>query len=145
MYFRGMRTVILLIPTLFTIACNNNTPNCTNKIIQTIDTATVKETNSALDSLHPNNLSKDLSWIVSLDIQEGFLLSYTITYQSGEEITKPIDEYVPVIGGVNHPEPHFINDTTYFVPNMGASKNGHYEMYIFYSGRAEYKEITQEN
>ncbi|MCB0400911.1 MAG: hypothetical protein KDD41_02430 [Flavobacteriales bacterium] len=106
------------------------------------ETSRVVDTESnALDSIHPNNLSDDLSWIVSLDIQEGFLQSYTITYQSGEELTKDADQRLTV-GGVDYPDPYFLNDTTYFVPNIGASENGHYEMYIYYSGRAEYKEVS---
>lgn len=121
------------------VACNENGSNDNGVINIVKKDTTTKTIENPLDSIHPNNLSEDLSWIVGLDIQEGFLLSYTITYQSGNEITKKVKELD--VGGVDHPEPHFINDTTYFVPNMGASKNGHYEMYIYYSGRAEYKEV----
>ena len=94
-----------------------------------------------LDSIHPNNLSEDLSWIVSLDIQEGFLISYTITHQSGEEKLFKVDETAPFIGGVDQPEPYFLNDTTYFIPHVGGSSKGYYEMYIYQNGKSEYKEV----
>ena len=96
---------------------------------------------NALSQVHPNNLSEDLSWIVSLDIQEGFLISYTITHQSGEEELYKVDETAPFIGGVDHPEPYFLNDTTYFIPHVGSSSKGYYEMYIYQNGKSEYKEV----
>ncbi len=136
-----MKNLYLITILLLLLSCgsDNLDPSHTDNQINTIDSTTTKNSKSALDSLHPNNLSEDLSWIVNLDIQEGFLLAYTITYQSGDEITKQVKDLD--IGGVDHPAPYFINDTTYYIPNIGASKNGHYEMYIYYSGNAEYKEI----
>ncbi len=134
-----MKKTIYIIFSILIISCSSKDNN-TIEEQDAIEVKVEKKLENALDSIHPNNLSKDLSWIVNLDINEGFLQSFTITYQSGEEITKKVDDLG--IGGVDYPDPYFIDDTTYYVPNIGTSKNGHYEMYIYYSGNVEYREIT---
>ncbi|MCB9360321.1 MAG: hypothetical protein H6588_03385 [Flavobacteriales bacterium] len=81
------------------------------------------------------------SWKVALEINEGYFESYTINYNNGKQLTVPVDNNIPLIGGVDHSSAHFINDTTYFVPHVAASKNGHFELYIFKNGSCRYQEV----
>lgn len=91
---------------------------------------------------YPSYYVQDSSWKVGLDIQEGFLLSFTISYKKKASITINTEIETPSTGGVDHPEPHYINDTTYLIPNLGASENGYYEMYIYKNGERKYQEIV---
>ena len=91
---------------------------------------------------YPSYYCADSSWKVALDIQEGFLMNFSIRYKDKSSFFKDVEMEVPATGGVDHPEPHFINDTTYYIPNLGSSKNGHYEMYIYKNKKYEFKEIV---
>lgn len=103
------------------------------------------DTTNPLNLLHPSNLSPDRSWMIDLDTREGNLLSYTIQYQSGESVTKEIDKTIPVTEEVDYSQGKFINDTTYQMSNIGGSKKGHFELYIFKDASFKYieHEITR--
>lgn len=136
-----MKNYLLLSVILFIVGCQSSPQSEEDKQEKEF----TSENLSALDSLHPNNLAEDLSWIVSINDDEGFAQSYTITYQNGEEKTVGIDEFLPIVGGLDHPPAHFINDTTYYVPHLGSSENGHFELYIYKNGTCKYQEITKPN
>lgn len=142
-----MKIQFSLLLTLFLsivfIACNSEeTDQSRSESTEVTKTTT---TTNPLDSLHPEHISEDLSWFVTLDIQEGFLISYTITRQDGKEFVISVEKEDPSTGGVDHPEPHFINDSTYFIPVVGGSPNGYYEMYIYENGTHEFKEIIKKH
>jgi hypothetical protein len=91
---------------------------------------------------YPSFTVEDSSWSVALDIQEGFLLNFTIFYKDGKKLFKDVDNEVPSSGGVDHPQPHFINDTTYIIPNVGSSPLGYYEMLIYKDGTYHFNQIV---
>ena len=135
-------TYVFLLSILLIWSCTNNRPEKTDEILvpytdSIVTTITTIDTTSFYPSFHV----KDSSWKVALDIQEGFLISYSISYKNKTAITKNVESETPSIGGVDYPEPHYINDTTYFIPNLGASKRGYYEMYIYKNGKHKFHEI----
>lgn len=125
------------------IGCGNEQPKNISVTDQQSNTNTGNA--SILNNDSPLNgttkLGSNTNWDVKLAINEGFFESYTINYNNGKQLTVPVDERVPLIGGVDHPPAHFINDTTYFVPHVAGSKNGHFELYIYKNGSCNYKEI----
>ncbi|PCJ28070.1 MAG: hypothetical protein COA97_01995 [Flavobacteriales bacterium] len=143
-----MKNILLLFCTLLFVSCDNSS----EEVVFTQPIVIPLPENTALDSIietkdtteksYPSYTCLDETWNVFLDIQEGFFLSYAIHYKSGRDITVLFDESIPVIGGVDYPEPHFINDTTYFAPNIGSSEKGHFQAYIFKNGSCNYIEVT---
>lgn len=134
------RVLIALVSVVLLWSCEEEEP-----VEETTTTQSGKisiEKSNALDSLHPNNLAEDLSWIVNIAEVEGIAKSYTITYQNGDEKTELIDASLPLSGKMNGSSAQFINDTTYYIPHIGNSKNGHFELYIYKDGSCEYKEVT---
>jgi hypothetical protein len=103
---------------------------------------TLSETKDTTELTYPSFFCLDGSWHVAMDVQEGFFISYTIHYDTGKDTTIFVADSLPISGGVEHPEPHFINDTTYFAPNISSSKKGHFQAYIYKDGSNKYIEVT---
>ena len=99
-------SIFIILLAMLASCASDNVAEETNT---TTEEEVYEPTENPLDSLHPEHLSEDLSWFVHLDIQEGFLISYTITRQDGEEFIVNVEKEDPSSGGVDHPEPHFIN------------------------------------
>jgi hypothetical protein len=138
-----MKAACLILVLFILVGCGNEqTENNSATNLQS-DTSAVKSLELENErSLNTTTKSKnDTSWNVVLAINEGFFESYTINYSNGKQLTVPVDERIILIGGVDHPPARFINDTTYFVPHIGGSKNGHFELYIYKNGKCKYKEV----
>ncbi|MCB0409598.1 MAG: hypothetical protein KDD29_05225 [Flavobacteriales bacterium] len=137
-----MRFFLFLILFLSFFACttNENIENSIETEVTTIDSVFV-EIDSITPHLYPSYSVADSSWKVGLEINEGFFESYTICYKDSSCFTTLYDESVPVIGGVDYPPAQFINDTTYHIPNIGSSKNGYFELFIYKNGKCKYNEI----
>jgi hypothetical protein len=144
-----MKRVIHLIFILLLFSCGDSDKDVV--FIQPIVTPlpenipdTLSANKDTTEQTYPSFFCLDESWHVTMDIQEGFFLSYTIHYDAGEDTTIFVDNSIPISGGVEHPEPHFINDTTYFAPNNSSSKNRHFQAYIYKDGSSKYIEVTNE-
>ncbi|MGE0561095.1 MAG: hypothetical protein AB7O47_04720 [Flavobacteriales bacterium] len=134
--------IIILFVNIFFACQNNQTTESELTIIPDSTQVTFTDSISILDSnFYPSYYVRDSSWKVALDIQEGFLLNFTISYKNKISISKNIENEMPPVGGVDYPEPHYINDTTFYIPNLGASENGYYEMFIYKNGERKYQEI----
>ncbi len=141
-----MKYTILFLLLIILSACEEQ--NETVEFIQAVDSSLpdeqlindLNDTNNPLNSLHPSNLSPDKSWMVNLNIQEGNLLSYTIVYQNSETITKEINPDISIIGAIDYPDPKWLNDSIYDIPNAGGFTNGYYEIQIHKDGTCEYIE-----
>jgi len=131
--------ISFVIITLF--SCGNNEDE---KRLDPLEHVTPVEESIEDTVLYPAEYCLDSSWRVSSDVQEGFFLSYTINYKSGKDTTVLLDNNIPIIGGVDYPPAHYINDTTYYVPNIGGSSLGYYQLYIYKNGSCKYVEHISE-
>ncbi len=142
-----MKILLILIITFSFIGCNTpSSPQINNKIEQIKPTLEEEPilTHSTEDTLieetYPSPYCIDSSWHVYSDIQEGFFMSYRIAYNNRKDTTVSTDEESPAIGGVDHPEPYYLDSVTYLVPNVGGSPKGYYSLFIYKDGSHKYVE-----
>ena len=144
-----MRISFLLIALIILIACNSSSKHSTPS--ENSDTTTFEEKSLIKDTTievveeeakpsYPSPYCLDSSWRVFYDNIEGFFISYTVKYPSGKDTTVMFDESVPVIGAIDHPGPYYVDSVTYLIPNIGSSKNGYFQLYIYKDGTCKYVE-----
>ncbi len=138
-----MKKIFSLIIILSIFACTNEIlkPEEENISLKTEITEAISDNSNPLPEIQPPGLSPDQSWIVALNIKEGVFLGYTITYQSGEEITQEIDNSWAIIEKVDFISTKWLDNETYYIPHISGSKKGHWDLYIYKDGTNKYTEI----
>ncbi|PCJ28080.1 MAG: hypothetical protein COA97_02045 [Flavobacteriales bacterium] len=134
-----MKYTLALFVLLILSSCGNNEEAIKTKSSEE-ETPTLEVLEETIATGYPAKHCLDSSWRVVSDIQEGFFFSYTIYYKSGKDTTVLANDSVPVLGAVDYPPAHYINDTTYFFPNVGGSSLGHFQLYIYKNGTCKYVE-----
>lgn len=105
------------------------------------DSIPIKKQKKLTPPVYPAYKVHDRSWSVHLEINEGFFEGYHVYYPDREHIEVLHDESVPVLGGVDYPDPYYIDSITYFIPNVGGSAKGYFQLYIYKDGSCKYNEV----
>lgn len=138
-----MRNIIIIVFSVLFCSCDSkyheNDRNTINKnIIEDIDSSI--DNHSFLDNLPEFSiLSNDSSWAIEFFFIEGQLEKYKIYYSDGTSknlITKLPND---IIGGMDYSSEIWKNDTTLLLPNIGGTREGSYQMYIYKHGNYYFK------
>jgi hypothetical protein len=63
-----------------------------------------------------------------------------IPYKPGKDTTLLVENSIGILGAMDHPNAHLMNDTTYFIPNVGGSSLGYFQLFIYKNGTCKYVE-----
>ncbi len=138
-----MKLILSLTFLVLLISCENNDELIiVEPILEELESTSID--NITDSTTYPLDYILDSSWTVASDIQEGFFLSYTISYKSGKDTSVLADENIPLNGGIGHPLGYYINDTTYFIPHVAGSSLGYFQLYIYKNGSCKYEEKISE-
>lgn len=141
-----MRPLLYFFAFFLLLACGELTNNDFFSNKNKGDSKEISEASSTKkDSVvYAENVSPDGSWQINFNLKEGYFWSYTVVYSTGEIITKKINSEIELIGKMNNPKAKWMNDSTYKIQNIGATKTGHYELIIYKSAACKYIEHFKE-